>query len=186
MKIAICDDSRDHSSTLEKILASYHKTKDAEISIYSDPQDMVADITKGKQYEVAFLDIDMPGMNGIELGKVVKENSKSTFIVIVTSYPQYAINAYDCEAFHYLLKPIELEKLMAVVDKILIKYKELHKYHVIKIKTEQIRIPIKDLYYVECCKKHIIYHLKNKRYETIETLTDVYEALKDYGFYQVH
>ena len=70
------------------------------------------------QPEVAFLDIRMPGLTGLEVAAAIAEASPSTQIVFVTAYDQYAIDAFDKGAVDYLLKPIAPERLAATVQRV--------------------------------------------------------------------
>ena len=70
------------------------------------------------QPEVAFLDIRMPGLTGLEVAEAVAEASPKTQIVFVTAYDQYAIDAFDKGAVDYLLKPISPERLAATVQRL--------------------------------------------------------------------
>ena len=186
MRILICDDDPLMQQQLQKLISAFFKSikcKLPEIICYSDGEDLLAD--KGKK-DMVFLDIEMPGMNGIELGKLVKSKSPQTEIVFVTSYPQYALEGYDCHAFHYLIKPLCVGKASNVLQRLILRYRESNQFHIIKIKTESIRLRCKDIYYVECCQKHVIYHLKNKKYTTLGTLAEAYKSLRNFGFLQVH
>ena len=107
--------------------------------------------------------------------------------MFVSAYPQYAIRAFDCEAFSYLVKPVETDgESNGVLERLYEKYVKYNRYHTVRINTEYRRIPIPDIKYVECCNRHCIYHLENGRCETTEKLSDVLDILKDYGFYQAH
>lgn len=187
MKIAICDDTQEDVSRLKDILAQHPVVGNIEVDVYSMGEDFVECINNGVVYDIVFLDISIPDMNGIDIGLKIKDHCPNTYIVFVTNFPQYAIDAYDCEAFHYLLKPIELSKTHRVVDRFVRKYNERNKYHVIRIKSESFRVPISEIYYIESFRKHIIYHLKgDKKYETVGKLSEVINELKDYGFCQIH
>lgn len=60
------------------------------------------------------------------------------------------------------------------------------KYHLIKARNETIRLKLSDIYYIECCRKHVIYYTKTEKYDTIDTLSNVYDQIKDFGFFQIH
>ena len=186
MRIAICDDCKSDASEIYRILLSHPLTKTSMIDIYTSSEDFLQILKKNNKYDVAFLDIEMPGVNGLDLGKSIKATYPDTYIVFITSYSQYSIEAFDCEAFHYLLKPLNKTKADDVISKIVRKYQEHNKFHIIKIKTQTIRIPIKDIYYIECCRKHIIYYLKDISYENVGSISAVYDELKEYGFCQIH
>ena len=70
------------------------------------------------QPDVAFLDIRMPGLTGLEVASVAAEASPRTRIVFVTAYDQYAIDAFDRGAIDYLLKPVKPERLDATVARL--------------------------------------------------------------------
>ena len=70
------------------------------------------------QPEVAFLDIRMPGLTGLEVAAAASEASAGTQVVFVTAYDQYAIDAFDKGAVDYLLKPISPERLAATVQRL--------------------------------------------------------------------
>ena len=186
MKIAICDDNKvDRDKICDMLSNNFEQRFANNIYLLDSSSSLLRDI-ENTFYDIVFLDVDMPEMSGIEVGNLICEKHPETFIVFVTNYPQYAIDAYDCHAFHYLLKPLEIKRMQKVINNLLQKLKERHKYINIKIKTETIRIPIKEIYYVEYCRRHVIYHLKDKKYETVGKFGDVYEELKDFGFYQIH
>ena len=186
MKIAICDDNLADIESVRNCLLEHPATKEYEICLYQNSLQMASDIKKGIQFDIAFLDIDMPSITGLELSKIIKKKFKNVFVVFITSYPQYAIDAFDCEAFNYLLKPLDKEKLFVVIDKITKIFNDVHAYRIIKKRNETIRLSIKDISFVESCNKHIIYHIGNKTYETTEILSDVYKDLEPRGFYQIH
>lgn len=77
------------------------------------------DYLKSNHSDIAFLDIDMPEMNGINLAVKIKELHPDTAIVFLTGYSQYAVEAFKIHANGYLLKPIEKEKLESEIDYIL-------------------------------------------------------------------
>lgn len=67
--------------------------------------------------DVAFLDIEMPGMNGIELAKKMKERNRNIRIIFVTAYDQYALQAFGVDAIGYLLKPYDSEDIEKQLEK---------------------------------------------------------------------
>ncbi|KOQ59169.1 LytR/AlgR family response regulator transcription factor, partial [Stenotrophomonas maltophilia] len=72
-----------------------------------------------KQPDIAFLDIRMPGISGIEVARSLSELSPRTQVVFVTAYDQYAIDAFEQGAMDYLLKPVSDERLLATRERIL-------------------------------------------------------------------
>lgn len=186
MRIAICDDCLDDISVIHDILTANKFTGSGSIDTYTSSEKLLQALKQNIKYDVVFLDVEMPKLNGLELGKAINELCPGTLIVFVTNYPQFAIDAYDCEAFYYLLKPVEQDKIDRVIKRIAKKYQKNNKFYTIKIKSQIINLPIKDIYYIECFKRHIIYHLRDCDHEAVGNISNVYDDLKIYGFYQVH
>lgn len=186
MKIAICDDVIKDAENLLRIISDIQLLMNTEINIYTSSVELLNKFNNNFLYDVVFLDIDLPDINGIELGKRIRTVTQDTYIVFVTKYPQYAIEAYDCEAFHYLLKPLEPQKVKKVLKSLINSYQKNHAEYHFRTKSGYINIPIKDLYYVECCKKHIIFHMKDRIIESPGKLSEVYSFLVNYDFCQVH
>ena len=74
-----------------------------------------------ESFDIVFLDIKMPEINGMELAKQMRENRRESIIVFVTSAEEYVFEAYDVEAFHFLLKPVNENKLKNVLKKAVVK-----------------------------------------------------------------
>ena len=185
IRIAICDDSSSDVTYLEKLCQTCTILYEIEIHTFTDCIFFLNDYQK-KPYDIVFLDIEMPNKNGIDVGKYLRKINKKTIIIFSTSYPQYAIAGYDCEAFQYLLKPISQEKLQSTIDRAIRKITLSRQYHNIKVHNIVRRLPISDIYYIEYCQKHIIYHMKNDRIETTGRFSDVIQRLQKHGFYQIH
>lgn len=185
MKIAICDDFIQELNKLKEIIINSGMVSKADVEIFSSPKSLL-DKNVFSNFDIIFLDVDMPEMNGIELGqKIYKSNSK-TVLIFVTSYPEYAVAGYECEALRYILKPYTEEKiLMALTRAIEIVQKQNHSI-TIKIYNKPFKILIDDIYYLEYCRRHILYHTKNRVIETAGVFSKIYDELKPYGFFQVH
>ena len=86
-----------------------------------------ADIVENTDINIALLDIEMPGMNGIELAKLIREKNHDCIIIFITAYDrfEYAIEAMHIKAFDYLLKPWTEEKLTGLISEAISSIKEI-------------------------------------------------------------
>ena len=86
-----------------------------------------ADIVENTDINIALLDIEMPGMNGIELAKLIREKNHDCIIIFITAYDrfEYAIEAMHIKAFDYLLKPWKEEKLTGLISEAISSIKEI-------------------------------------------------------------
>lgn len=75
-------------------------------------------LIKALDYSILFLDIEMPGMNGLEVGAKVQEMPNPPHVIFATAYDEYAVKAFEVNAVDYILKPIEEKRLAQVINKI--------------------------------------------------------------------
>lgn len=111
MRVLICDDDRSVVEQLQKYILEFFrhgKLKAPEIRSYSNGENLLSD-TGSK--DIVFLDIEMPGLNGIYVGRELKNKNKNTIIFIVTSYVEYLDDAMRFHVFRYLSKPLDKQRL---------------------------------------------------------------------------
>lgn len=186
MKIAICDDSVKDAEQIKHCCLVSALSSSFDYTIFHSGNKLISSLHDGNQFDIFFLDVDMPEISGIDVGKFVRSHNDNAIIIFITSYPEYAINAFECEAFNYVLKPCDPQRIEEILIRAVNRFGITHKYHKVKIRNQTIRILLSDIYYIECLKKHIIYHLKDEDIETTDKLSNVYDALCDFGFYQIH
>jgi DNA-binding LytR/AlgR family response regulator len=111
--------AEDEALLREALLAALGKAwPDLEIVAECEDGGSALEAIASQQPDVAFLDIRMPGLTGIEVAAATLEASPRTQVVFVTAYDQYAIDAFDAGAVDYLLKPIDAERLLRTVQRL--------------------------------------------------------------------
>lgn len=75
-------------------------------------------LVRALDYQVLFLDINLPGMNGLELGATIQELPRPPFVIFVTAYDEHAVDAFGVSAVDYLLKPIDEKRLKRAIDRV--------------------------------------------------------------------
>ncbi|MFZ6817846.1 LytR/AlgR family response regulator transcription factor [Undibacterium sp. Ji22W] len=114
-----CVVAEDESLLREALLEQLNKAwPNLEIVAACDDGASALEAIIENQPDVAFLDIRMPGLTGIEIAEAMGESSPHTQIVFVTAYDQYAIDAFDKGAVDYLLKPVTYDRLSATVQRL--------------------------------------------------------------------
>lgn len=118
MLIAICDDDTEQIAFLRDILREWSADKAFALDIaeYESAEQFLFS-NEDNPCELLLLDIEMNGINGMELAKKLRGSGDVLPIVFITGYSDYISEGYDVEALHYLLKPIVKEKLFGVLDK---------------------------------------------------------------------
>jgi two-component system LytT family response regulator len=116
MKAVLIDDEKPSLREIQHFLKEY---KEIEIcGMFTDPEEALKNIRR-LQPQVIFLDINMPGMNGLQLAKAINEYGKNVNIVFITAYEQYALEAFDVEAFDYIMKPISKQRFEKTMKRII-------------------------------------------------------------------
>lgn len=189
-KIAICDDNLIQTDIIEKYIVDICKNKKLSVRIFKfDLGKKLLDNIVEKNFEIVFLDINMPEMNGLKIAKKLKEINKDIIIVFLTGYKNYAVDAFEIRAFNYILKPVTREKFdkafIESIDQINIKssINNDRKYITVKSLDGYAKIYIDQIIYMEREKRQVkIVCEKNKTlciYSTIKKLEEKNEDNKN-------
>lgn len=184
MKIAILDDEKFFLDKFYGFLKDHQCFKTAEVSLYLSGKKLLADYEK-EHFDIVFLDVEMPEISGIEIAGKIREQSDKTIIAFISSYPQYALDAFDCEASSYILKGEEVrfnEKLQKVYKK----YLRQNKYILLETGTGATKVPLKEIRYIEYSRKYCIYHTESGKFMVRRSLATALSEISDFGFYQVY
>ena len=115
MRIAVCDDEKRFTGEFRRITESIYNRLDYDVYEFWTATDLIESF-KLKAFDIVFLDIEMPGTDGLELSKQLRKLSSEVIIVFLTSHVEYAIKGYEVNALRYLLKPITAEALKEIID----------------------------------------------------------------------
>jgi len=114
MRVLLVDDEKLQLIRLDNEVRKILKD-DCEIICYSNPVE-ASEYIENNKVDIAFLDIEMPVINGIKLAKMLKSSNPQVNIIFVTAYDNYAMNAYQLHASGYLSKPVNEEKIRTELD----------------------------------------------------------------------
>ena len=121
VKTAFCDDDIGTLAEMQEFLDRYRRERNREISYaaFHSPLELLSEMERGTRFDVLFLDILMPGENGIETATEIRNYDRSVKIIFLTSSPEFAVKSYEVEAYFYQLKPLRWESLSRVMDSVL-------------------------------------------------------------------
>ena len=196
MQVVIIDDERNSIDYLAELLKS--KEEFTLAAAFEDSRDGFAYLLK-YSCDLLFLDIDMPGINGIYIAEQISSLYPDIRICFVTAYQGYAVKAFELNAVDYLLKPYTKERLYKCLDKLLAAtsgtnvYKEISShsdYHLDMIcgnnEEDIVLIPADDIFYIETLQGSCIIHTRNQVYQGNKTLNFYEEKLKKNSFFRTH
>ena len=189
IKIAICDDETKICSHIEKILTSIltHKFMTFDIDVFYSGETLCEEMERTK-YDLVFLDIELPNMNGVEIGQYIREVKKDniTQIVYISSKQEYAMELFKVRPIDFLVKPLDERQIENVIDV----YINLNGgaedvFHYKKSYYSQKVEIFKIMYFVRNNRKVTMFTTDGE--ETFyESLESVYERVKKYGFLFIH
>lgn len=151
MHILVCDDDAAFSAKVAEYAATYFEAHEIPVqaTVCSDPEQVLA-IPDLELYRIAFLDVDMPQVNGIALGGQLRHRNPDICLVYVSAYLAFALDGYKVNAYRYILKRDVAKQLPGCLEDIYASMmqagtKTLTVHH----NRENIRIPLDQIYYLE-------------------------------------
>lgn len=185
--IGICDDNVYDINILSEALYEYDNT--LKISTYMDGLSLLEDGLESKiLFDILFLDIYMPKINGIETAKKIRNIMKDVKIIFITSSMDHCYKAFEVFAFNYIVKPLDKQKLKYVMDEALEGInKERSQQIYFSYKGRRYRIFTKDIFYLESRDKIIYFHMyDNSMYQCYGKLDEIIIQLPKELFVRCH
>lgn len=186
MKIAICDDEPAVGILISEIIQKKFQSLDLVIRLFTTGEELTATLEKtSKNFDLIFLDIEMPGLSGIDIAKELKRCKEDTKFAFVTSHDEYALAGYEVSAFRFIKKPIEETKILEVITA-LMEEKKLQRKITLEFNGVTSVIPLKDIIYVEAQRQNVKVVTANNIFCERLTLTEFQKRLNDDTFYSSH
>lgn len=182
--VSICDDETYFISVLQKMLDEYGNRHGICFSVltFSNGE---AFFSSGRISDIIFMDVKLPGMNGMETIQRLRDSGGNNQVIFITAYQDYVFQAFDLDAVHYILKPVTALKLFAALDKAVERMADNGKTLCIKNKTGAFRIPVKQVLYCEIWDHQITIHTRTHQYQFSGTLDALNTQLDD-RFFRSH
>ena len=191
MNIAICDNDPIYRDQVRNIVEHYsatHSAADISLAVFEWAEDLLEAARKQGGYDIYILDILMPGMNGIELGKQLREADFDGKILYLTSSQEYAVSAFAVKAYNYILKPID-EAVLTEALHDAVSFVAAHPRQSLMVKTRDasIRLSVDNIMYAELVRRNIVYHMAGGKVVESTTIRSgfseaVQELLRDKRF----
>lgn len=186
MRIAICDDNPQIIEQLTKYLNEFFRKnnlKAPHIVSFTNGEALLSDSTAN---DIVFLDIEMPGVDGIYVGNKLKEANPKTIIIIVTSFAEYLDEAMRFQVFRYLSKPIEKMRLFRNLRDALKLYNSSNTKVAITTKEGVYPVSTSEIIFVEAQMRKVIVHTTSKDYISTQNMQYWLDTLTEHCFFQSH
>ena len=176
LRIAIVEDEESNQKILQDYLERLSKEKGIlfKIAVFNNGVAFLNNYQA--EYDLVFMDIQMPFENGIEVSKALREKDKYVAIIFVTNFVDYAVNGYEVNALDYIVKPIDYYDFALKINKalgILKKHREKETFLMISTSDGYQKIPIMSIRYVESNKHTVIFHTLDgeiRKYASIKSV----------------
>ena len=191
IKIAFCDDELSVLNELRVLLDQYRVDSNQEIdyTAFQNPWDLLSEIERGTRYDILFLDVVMPGQNGIDTAAEIRNYDSNVKIVFLTSSEEFAVQSYTVGAYFYQLKPIWKESFFRLMDSAISACeKERTQSLILRCKTGITRIELRHIEFCEVLHRTLFIHLNNGEVlESAGHLDELFRKLAPFGgFLRAH
>ena len=188
MRIAVCDDDRAIREELFRLIQK--QVSEVDIVEYQSGEELIN--AKGN-FDIYFLDIEMGKVSGMDIARRIREQEESgrrkSIIIFVTGYREYMEAAFDVNAFHYLIKPIDEAKFSEVFKRAWkeasVFEEQAKKYIIVKNSGTQQKLLLKNIYYIESGNKKVIFHTTDGTLEVYGKMEELENVLGN-SFYRCH
>ncbi len=178
MKILVIDDEQLALDRMKRLLGELNY-KDVITSLdYS--------IALEQRFDVVFLDINMPEINGIELGKLILKKFPLTKIVFQTAYSEFALDAFEVGSVDYILKPIEIERVEKTLSRLKKMITQSNDKLLVKLGGNSYILNPSDVCYIKADLAEVYVKSKNASGYMSNNISDLEVSLASFGFVRVH
>ena len=179
-RVAIVDDSTTDAEFVKGILNSWADLRQANIQaeVFPSAEAFLFRYAEDKDWDILLLDIEMGAMDGVTMAKRVRQDNEAVQIVFITGYSDYIAEGYEVAALHYLMKPVNRDKLLTVLDRAMEKRKQEERCLNLEAYGGMVRIPFYEIRYLNVHQNYVTVHGKAD-YTVKRTLGDFEKELDD-------
>ena len=186
-RIAVCDDETYFLKELRNRLNAYFLKQpwQPEIALFTAGEELL-DANAQNPFDVAFLDIEMPGIDGVALGRALRACQPGIFLIFVTSHDSYVGEAFRLGAFQYLKKPVDDEYLTEEMDRIMAAQSLRQQDYIFDYGGVKMRIPLSEIIYLESKRWNVFIYTRGETFKMVSTLGKAAPWLEQHHFVRIH
>lgn len=185
MNIAVCDDDKTVVKEAEALINEFFADKgyDYELYTFTSGKEL---LSREVQFDIVYLDIEMPEISGLEVAKRLFEKNKNTIIMIITSFQHYIDDAMELRVYRYISKPFDKERFFTCLKFAFNNYLTSNKPIKIKSNDEITKINSCDIIYLSIENEKVYVHTYDGSIRTTENFGYWLRELDGLSFFQVH
>lgn len=184
-KVAICDDSDADRRYIMDMVRSWASAAGHEVQIDGFPsaESFLFRYAGESDYDILLLDIEMGAMDGVTMAKELRKSNDTVQIIFITGYSDYISEGYEVAALHYLMKPVNEEKLCLVLNRAAEKLAKNERVLNFEVSGEMVRVPIYQIRYADVLGNYVTVHALTD--VTVKMTLGELEKQLDERFYRV-
>jgi len=183
LRIAVAEDEAAVNETIVSYAQLFGQERGISLTVdsFQDGEDLLSNYKP--EYDIIFMDIEMPRLNGMDAAVRIREIDSEVVLVFVTQMAQYAINGYEVGALDFILKPLSYFTFSLKMERAVRRANKRSWGQVLLTLPEgAVQLDTRDIYYVEIQNRRLNYHTKSGEYILRGTLQSAEETLTKYHF----
>ena len=186
MRIAVCEDNNIVAAFMEDYIASM-EAENIEYEIFTSGDDLIHYMEQENvTFNILFMDIEMPGQNGIETSAYVREKDKNALIIFITDHKEYVYEVFDVLPFRFLIKPVTREALNLVMKKAFEHFNLTKQVFFFKQNKTQLQVAFDEIIYFEGNLRKVRLVTTGGEYDFYGKISEVVKKLDGNLFLQIH
>ena len=184
MRIAVIDDQPADRDYIAALVTRWAKDRDTAVTTVPFPsaESFLFAYSEDKDFDILLLDIEMGTINGVELAKTVRAENDAVQMVFITGFPDFIAEGYEVSALHYLMKPVDRDKLFSVLDRAAANLEKAERRLRVTFERRTDYVPFSKILYLEAQKQYVRIVTEGEEYRMKASLAETAAQLDKFFF----
>lgn len=188
MRIAVCDDNLITSGYIEEYLSKL-SLNDITFDVFCSGNDLIDYMDRNPDnvyFNIYFMDIEMPGVNGIETAAYIRKKDKNALIIFITEHKEYVYQVFEVLPFRFIIKPLNKEKLDIILQEAIENIQTMKQIFFFKKERQNFQIPFDKILYFEGEGRKVKLVTSTTEYKFYDKISNIKKTVNENIFLQIH